>query len=231
MHDALRHISYLCVQELPGFSSRKNHKIKAVIIGVVVSLDQQVDYEFRNKVPAIVDIQVKLIRLNDPFYTKTLYLLGVPDTNEDELYLCRFHEFNQLVFMLEDGDKLEVLVEQDLLDHYQQFVEFQGLIVQQPPFDFRDEDKRKTWRLGKHFHPNLKIVEFVGWHGLQVDTELAMFIIEHAVLQKVTINPRNQRVFDEELLSSTEKEEEIEEVARERARQLGNCSVSCCCIT
>ncbi|KAL3511213.1 hypothetical protein ACH5RR_030614 [Cinchona calisaya] len=76
-----------------------------------------------------------------------------------------------------------------------------------------------------------EIVEFVGWHGLQVDTELAMFIIEHAVLQKVTINPRNQRVFDEELLSSTEKEEAIEEVARERARQLGNCSVSCCCIT
>ncbi|KAL3511212.1 hypothetical protein ACH5RR_030613 [Cinchona calisaya] len=118
MHDALRHISYLCVpggeipswfvQELPSFSSRKNHKLKAVIIGVVICLDQQVEEEFRSKVPAIVDIQVKLIRLNNPFYAKTLYLLGVHDTNKDQLYLCRFHEFNQLVFMLEGGDKLEV---------------------------------------------------------------------------------------------------------------------------
>lgn len=123
--DALRHIIYLCApgteipswfaQELPSFSSRKNRKLKAVIIGVVVSLDQQVEDNFRKKLPAIVDIQAKIIRLNDAIYTKTLYLLGVPDTDDDQLYLCRFHEFHQLVFMLEDGDKIEVTMREKQL--------------------------------------------------------------------------------------------------------------------
>ncbi|KAL3518697.1 hypothetical protein ACH5RR_021286 [Cinchona calisaya] len=89
-------------------------------------------------------------------------------------------------------------------------------------FDFRDEDERKTWGLEKHFQPTLKIVEFVGWHGLEVDSELAMFIIEHAVLQKVILNPCNPRAFEELLPSiEAEEEEEIGELARERARQLG----------
>ncbi|XP_027153974.1 disease resistance protein TAO1 [Coffea eugenioides] len=121
--DALRHIIYLCVPgteipswfapELPRFSIRKNLKLKAVIIGVVVSLDQQVEDNFRKKLPAIVDIQAKIIRLNDAIFTKTLYLLGVPDTDEDQLYLCRFHEFQQLVFMLEDGDKIAVTMREN----------------------------------------------------------------------------------------------------------------------
>nr|GMC75319.1 disease resistance protein TAO1-like [Ipomoea batatas] len=116
--DTLRHMRYLCVpgseipewlvQELPSFSPRKNCDLKGVIIAVVVSLDQEVQDSFRDKVPAIVDIQAKIIRQGNAILTTTLYLMGVPDTNDDQLYLCRFHETNNLVFMLQEGDKLQV---------------------------------------------------------------------------------------------------------------------------
>ncbi|KAI3467433.1 hypothetical protein Pfo_024096 [Paulownia fortunei] len=115
---ALRHIRYLCVpgseipnwfvQQVPNFSCPKNRELKGVIIGIVVSLDQQAQDGFRNKIPAIVDIQAKIIRRNEPVLTTALYLLGVPNTDEDQLYLCRFHDYNNLVFMLEDGDTLQV---------------------------------------------------------------------------------------------------------------------------
>ncbi|KAF8407994.1 hypothetical protein HHK36_007134 [Tetracentron sinense] len=96
------------IQEVPSFSSRKNHDIKGVIICVVISLDQQKQDDFRDRVPAIVDIQAKILRENLPIFTTTLYLLGVPKTNEDQIYLCRYLDFNTLVFMLKDGDKIQV---------------------------------------------------------------------------------------------------------------------------
>ncbi|KAF8407999.1 hypothetical protein HHK36_007139 [Tetracentron sinense] len=97
-----------CIQEVPSFSSRKNHDIKGVIICVVISLDQQKQDDFRDRVPAIVDIQAKILRENNPIFTTTLYLLGVPKTHEDQFYLCRYLNFNPLVFMLKDGDKIQV---------------------------------------------------------------------------------------------------------------------------
>ncbi|XP_019158108.1 PREDICTED: disease resistance protein TAO1-like [Ipomoea nil] len=116
--DTLRHMRYLCVpgseipewlvQELPSFSPRKNRDLKGVLIGVVVSLNQEVEDSFRDKVPAIMDIQAKIIRQGQAILTTTLNLSGVPDTNDDQLYLCRFHETNNLVFMLQEGDKLQV---------------------------------------------------------------------------------------------------------------------------
>ncbi|KAK6160085.1 hypothetical protein DH2020_003466 [Rehmannia glutinosa] len=115
---ALRHIRYLCVpgseipnwfaQEVSNFSCPKNRELKGVIIGVVVSLDQQAQDGFRNKLPAIVDIQAKIIRRNEPILTTALNLRGVPNTDQDQLYLCRFHDYNNLVFMLEHGDTLQV---------------------------------------------------------------------------------------------------------------------------
>ncbi|KAA8529497.1 hypothetical protein F0562_033704 [Nyssa sinensis] len=71
---ALKHLKYFSLpgnkipdffyEEIPEFSSRKNLELKAVIIGVVVSLDQQQTDSYRDKVPAIVDIQAKITRLN-----------------------------------------------------------------------------------------------------------------------------------------------------------------------
>lgn len=122
MQDSLRHMQYLCVpgddlpdwfiHEVPNFSTRKHRDLKAVIIGIVLSLDQQVEDNFRHKVPAIVDIQATITTPGDvkPKHTKTLYLLGVPDTDEDQLYLCRFQEHSGFTLMLKEGDRLQVVV-------------------------------------------------------------------------------------------------------------------------
>ncbi|KAJ8547828.1 hypothetical protein K7X08_021064 [Anisodus acutangulus] len=120
--DSLRHMKYLCVpgsdlpdwfiQEVPNVSTRKHCDIKGVIIGIVLSLDQQVEDNFRNKVPAIVDIQATLTKPGDPKpkHKNTLNLLGVPDTDEDQLYLCQFQEYSSFTFMLEEGDGVQVAI-------------------------------------------------------------------------------------------------------------------------
>ncbi|KAK1548846.1 hypothetical protein Q3G72_021461 [Acer saccharum] len=96
------------VQEIPCFASHKNREIKGIIIGVVISLDQSTHDAFGDKLPAIVDIQAKILRLGDPIYTTVLYLMGVPETDEDQLYLCRYVDFTPLVFLLQDGDKIQI---------------------------------------------------------------------------------------------------------------------------
>ncbi|KAF8407992.1 hypothetical protein HHK36_007132 [Tetracentron sinense] len=96
------------IQEERSFSSRKNRDIKAVIICVVVSLDQQKQDDYRDDLPAIVDIHAEILRENRPIFTTALYLLGVPKTHEDQVYLCRYPECNPLVSTLKDGDKIQV---------------------------------------------------------------------------------------------------------------------------
>ncbi|PIN15225.1 Apoptotic ATPase [Handroanthus impetiginosus] len=121
---ALRNINYLCVpgseipnwfiQEIPNLSCPRNRELKGVIIGIVVSVDPQAQDGFRNKLPAIPDIQAKIIR-NDPVFrfTTALYLRGVPNTDKDQLYLCRFHDYDNLTFMLQEGDMLQVKTQEN----------------------------------------------------------------------------------------------------------------------
>ncbi|KAI7979688.1 Disease resistance protein TAO1 [Camellia lanceoleosa] len=102
------------VPEIPSFSTQKNRDLKGVIVAVVVSLDQQQQDDFRDKVPGLVDIQLKIFRPNEPAYndepihSTVLDLRGIPDTDEDHLYLCRFHDYNPFVRILKDGDKIQV---------------------------------------------------------------------------------------------------------------------------
>ncbi|XP_042501666.1 disease resistance protein RPV1-like isoform X2 [Macadamia integrifolia] len=94
------------VPEVPSFSSLKNRRIKAVVLCVVISLDQQVQ---RPEYPGIVDIQVEILdkRLRKN-YICTLQLPGVPGTNEDQFYLCRYAECHELVSYFRDGYKMLV---------------------------------------------------------------------------------------------------------------------------
>uniref|UniRef100_A0A7N0U216 AAA+ ATPase domain-containing protein n=1 Tax=Kalanchoe fedtschenkoi TaxID=63787 RepID=A0A7N0U216_KALFE len=101
------------VKEVPYFTRTKvtkHRSIKAVVIGVVISLDQQLHDDYRDKLPAIVDIQAKIFRPTDsyPVYTNVLNLMGVPDTNEDQLYLCRYTEVTPLLLMLQEGDRVVI---------------------------------------------------------------------------------------------------------------------------
>ncbi|KAL9678821.1 hypothetical protein QQ045_016672 [Rhodiola kirilowii] len=103
------------IKEVPYFTRIKHRNIKAVLIGVVISLDQQQHDNYRDKLPAIVDIKAKIFRFNDsnPVYTTVLYLMGVPDTNEDQLYMCRYTEVTPLVLMLKEGDRVEIAVQEN----------------------------------------------------------------------------------------------------------------------
>lgn len=122
MQVALRNLSYLSMpgSEIPNwftpkevrFSKRKNHAIKAVIFAFVVSINHQIpDDDRRDQIPAMVDIQARILRSNRPVCTSVLDLMGVPNTHEDQVYFCRYDEYRGLVLMLDDGDKIEVAMQ------------------------------------------------------------------------------------------------------------------------
>ena len=95
-------------QEMVTYSERRNHSIKAVILGVVVSLNHDIPSVLRNQNPAIVDIQAKILKLDRPIFTTTLILLGVPNSNQDQFHFCRYPADHPLVSCLVDGYQIEV---------------------------------------------------------------------------------------------------------------------------
>ncbi|KAL5554021.1 hypothetical protein UlMin_041422, partial [Ulmus minor] len=96
-------------QEVVTFSERINRPIKAVIIGVVVCLDRQLQDDLRDWLPNVVDIQARVLKMGFPIFTTELYLLGVPNKNEDQFHLCRYPVHNPLVSLLKEGCQIEVI--------------------------------------------------------------------------------------------------------------------------
>ncbi|XVF84841.1 hypothetical protein PTKIN_Ptkin17bG0072000 [Pterospermum kingtungense] len=90
------------------FSSQKNRDLKGVIIAVVVCLNHHIPDELRYQVPAVVDILAQIFNGDKAIYTTTLYLMGVPKTNEDHVHLCRYPAYHPFVSMLKDGFKIRV---------------------------------------------------------------------------------------------------------------------------
>ncbi|XP_021747985.1 disease resistance protein TAO1-like isoform X2 [Chenopodium quinoa] len=87
------------------FAAHPNLAIKNVIVALVVSVDPRVLDEIRvHQYPGITDIQACIFRLGEPIFRTTLYLMGVPRTQEDQLYMCRFKAYNPLVSLLKGGD-------------------------------------------------------------------------------------------------------------------------------
>ncbi|VVA27678.1 PREDICTED: TMV resistance, partial [Prunus dulcis] len=87
------------------FSERKNRVLKSVIIGVVVSLNQQIPDDIR-ELPAIV---AQILMLDFSIFCSALKLLGVPNTNEDQVHLCRYPIHHPLVSQLKDGYNIRVI--------------------------------------------------------------------------------------------------------------------------
>ncbi|ONI30632.1 hypothetical protein PRUPE_1G263600 [Prunus persica] len=90
------------------FSERKNRVLESVIIGVVVSLNQQIPDDIR-EIPAIVDILAQILMLDFSIFCSALKLLGVPNTNEDQVHLCRYPIHHPLVSQLKDGYNIRVI--------------------------------------------------------------------------------------------------------------------------
>ncbi|XP_015900999.3 disease resistance protein RUN1 [Ziziphus jujuba] len=95
-------------QDVIKVSEHINRAIKGVVIGVVVSLNHQVQDDSRDQLPAIVDIQAKILKLDFPIFTTALNLVGVPSTDEDQVHLCRYPVDHPLVSQLKDGYNIQV---------------------------------------------------------------------------------------------------------------------------
>lgn len=118
MQVALRHLYNLSIPasdipswfppEITSFTPLKNRNIRGIIVAVVVSLPDENPNNIKSKLPAIVDVKARVVRNNVEMHTTVLNLAGVPDVNEDQLYLIRFPEFKPIVKMLEEGDKIDI---------------------------------------------------------------------------------------------------------------------------
>ncbi|PON53731.1 TIR-NBS-LRR-like protein [Trema orientale] len=95
-------------QDVVTFSERKNRPIKGVIVGVVVSLNHQIQDDLRDQLPGIVDIQAKILKQDFPIFTTALNLGGVPNRSEDQVHLCRYSDHHPLVTQLKNGYKIFV---------------------------------------------------------------------------------------------------------------------------
>ncbi|KAI8021767.1 Protein SUPPRESSOR OF npr1-1, CONSTITUTIVE 1 [Camellia lanceoleosa] len=115
---ALRNLNSLCVpgSEIPdwftrdevSYSKPKNRVIKAVIVGIVVSIDHSIQDDLRDQSPVVAGILITILRLNVPIFKTAPLLEGVPKTDEDHFYLCRYENHTPLVLFLKDGDKIRV---------------------------------------------------------------------------------------------------------------------------
>ncbi|KAI8007819.1 putative glycosyltransferase [Camellia lanceoleosa] len=115
---ALRNLNSLCVlgSEIPdwftrdkvSYSKPKNRVIKAIIVGIVVSIDHSIQDDLRDQSPVVAGILITILRLNIPIFNIAPLLEGVPKTDEDHFYLCRYENHTPLVLFLKDGDKIRV---------------------------------------------------------------------------------------------------------------------------
>ncbi|GLT86355.1 hypothetical protein SLE2022_045000 [Rubroshorea leprosula] len=89
------------------FSSPKNREIKGVILAVIVSLNHHFPDNLRD-LPTVPHVQVEFLRGEDYTFRSVLNLKGVPNTNGDNLYLCRYPAWHSLILGLKDGIKIHL---------------------------------------------------------------------------------------------------------------------------
>ncbi|KAK4779674.1 hypothetical protein SAY87_015780 [Trapa incisa] len=117
---ALRHLYNLSIPasdipswfspEIASFTPPKNREIRGIILAVVVSLPDENPGNIKSNLPGIVDVKARIVREGIPMHTTVLNLMGVPEVNEDNLYLIRFPEFKPIVKMLKEGDMVDVVL-------------------------------------------------------------------------------------------------------------------------
>ncbi|KAF8040070.1 hypothetical protein BT93_B2328 [Corymbia citriodora subsp. variegata] len=95
-------------EEEVTYTARKNRMLKAVLIGVVVSITSDFPESLRDHIPTLVDIEAKILKLNKPIFNSALLLKGIPKLDEDQVHLCRFLDFHPLVSKLKEGYKVQV---------------------------------------------------------------------------------------------------------------------------
>ena len=99
--------------EVVRYLKPKNRVIKAVIVGVIVSVNHQIPDDLRDQLPVVAGIEIKILRVNkpEPVYRTGPFLAGVPKNDDDHFYLCRYLDYHPLVSLLQEGDKVQVAMQ------------------------------------------------------------------------------------------------------------------------
>ncbi|TKY58563.1 TMV resistance protein N [Spatholobus suberectus] len=89
-----------------SFSKPKNLELKGVIVGVVLSINHNIDIPNmkRDRMPSVIDVLANVLKLGKSPFSTTLNIRGVPRTDEEHIHLCRFHDYHQLIAFLKDAD-------------------------------------------------------------------------------------------------------------------------------
>ncbi|CAH8337032.1 unnamed protein product [Eruca vesicaria subsp. sativa] len=89
------------------FSPQPNRELRGVILAVVVALNQDCidDYQL----PDVLEVQAQILKLDQPLYTHTLHLSGVPRTSDDQLHICRYPALHPMVWTFKDGYTIQVV--------------------------------------------------------------------------------------------------------------------------
>ncbi|XP_054775713.1 disease resistance protein RPV1-like [Prosopis cineraria] len=87
-----------------SFSKPKSRELTGVVIGIILSINRDINSELRDQLPAVVDIKANVLKLGENIYSSVLNLRGLPRTNEENMHLCRFPDYHPLVSILRRGD-------------------------------------------------------------------------------------------------------------------------------
>ncbi|KAI9126410.1 hypothetical protein K1719_002831 [Acacia pycnantha] len=87
-----------------SFSEPMNREITGVIMGIILSINHDTPSELRVELPGVVDIKANVLKQGKNIYSSVLDLRGLPRTNEEQIYLCRFPGYHPLMSCLQHGD-------------------------------------------------------------------------------------------------------------------------------
>ncbi|ESW25873.1 hypothetical protein PHAVU_003G072500 [Phaseolus vulgaris] len=89
-----------------SFSKSKNLELKGVLVGVIISINHNIDIPNmkRDDMPGLIDVQANVLKGGRTLFSTVLNICGVPKTDEEHIHLCRFHDYHQLVAFLKDAD-------------------------------------------------------------------------------------------------------------------------------
>ncbi|KAL2344246.1 hypothetical protein Fmac_005531 [Flemingia macrophylla] len=88
------------------FSKPKNLELKGVFVGVVLSINHKIDIPNVNRddLPGVIDVEANVLKQGKTLFRTTLIIPRVPRTDEENIHLCRFHDYHPLIAFLKDAD-------------------------------------------------------------------------------------------------------------------------------
>ncbi|KAI9126423.1 hypothetical protein K1719_002844 [Acacia pycnantha] len=91
--------SYKLFEAQEPRNNRRNY-----IMGIILSINQDTPSELHVELPGVVDIKANVLKQGKNIYSSVLDLRGLPRTNEEQIYLCRFPGYHPLMSCLPHGD-------------------------------------------------------------------------------------------------------------------------------